>query len=333
MRSLGTVGNEPVTAVIQMDNRFCGIMPTNASAADSSTSVTPGVRFCRPVISGSSDATYWMRSLAINALWAARWGYLHLTYCAHECPHQDSGEARHVVWCKIVALAHAMARLPQDAMVLYLDSDAWWDAADLSLPALLHWQASTSILMFACNWPYLACRAHGRRGCGTEWNKSLKRSPPNTGVVLARNTVRARALLQLWWNTPSMVDATDVVGCPEQQALWHLMSASKDFRQDVGVFTNSETSPWYNSSGWLACMQTNMAQLYQPMRPPIVQVDHFFELKSRRTRYNEMATSIPLDNATQWCSSYVRLSEASSTHIGLGGPLLKSATCVNRSAG
>ena len=315
------------TAILQMDNRFCGIQSkdVNRNMTQPSTSWLP---FCRQVQSQPADATYWHRSLAINAQWAASWGYIHLTYCARACPHLD-GEPRHVTWCKIVAVMHAMRTLPAESTILYLDSDVYWNMTSVSLPEMLQWTPPASPLVFGCNYPYAACRGRSRtKECGTEWNRGLKRAPPNSGIMIVRNNARAREMLYTWWNTPSLVDSTNVKYCPEQASLWDIMVRHADFRRDVDVIKTNHTGPWPNapSTGWFDCLVTNMIPKKLPS--PIVQVDHFYSAHGS-SRFSVMSDSVTLENSSTWCSNYVILEDNASIDVGLRGPFLRNHTCRN----
>jgi len=111
------------TAVVQSDSRFCDHQSLKPTWSKNGTS--PRQRYLG---SQRAAAEFWWKAAQLNALWAHHHGYAHLCYCVRRCaatklgpasstqlvPREAAGEThlgkdeRHVSWCKLLALLHAL---------------------------------------------------------------------------------------------------------------------------------------------------------------------------------------------------------------------------------
>ena len=252
----------PLT-VVQADSRFCQHGERAQTLGD-----------------GSSRLHYWWESARANALWAARHGYLHTLYCLDEsCEHEVAGNL-YAAWCKLRALQDVLSNrvtnsnrdAPQGAllsigMVLFLDSDAFWHRPDMPIERLLgqyvpagDWAArgaDASSIFFGCNLPWKG-EDRGKR----RWNATLtnaERGPPNTGVMLLRNTASAREALRAWWSVPATTPQWNRNFAWEQSALWELWARQPGFARRMRVLHDERRNE---------CMRT-----MDPQHPsPIVHV-------------------------------------------------------------
>ena len=129
--------------------------------------------------------TYW-----INSQFAARHGYALRFYQLQQsgCVHPRWG-SRHASYCKLAAVADAVSSGHFD-MVVYLDSDAFWEHTKLSLPAMLH--------TYGGAWPSLRAPL-----AFFGWDSPYTLGP-NAGVfVLDSHAPETRELLSVWWNVYS----------------------------------------------------------------------------------------------------------------------------------
>ena len=217
-------------AIVQSDSRFC----------DPEAATATGVR----------TLPYWWRSVMLNAQWAHRQGYSHLTYCIKACAAastastQTSVAALAAAWCKIPAISDAL-QTRQYKTVLYLDSDAFWNRTDSGLQALgrYMWPGDWSSaadgggsFFFGCNLPW-AGEDRGRR----QWNwtaENAARGPPNTGVMLIRRNAASLATLTEWWRAPFVMPRWNQRHQWEQSVLWQLWHTQPGFATPLRVLSD-----------------------------------------------------------------------------------------------
>ena len=229
--SIGRVG------VVMYDGRFCP-----ANVASSST------RVCGTSVHATA---FWWVTAAANHLWARRNGYRLLLYCIPTCRHPNSGERRAPQWCKLVAIAHALALdRPRYDTLVYLDTDAYWKAPTLGVvdglvrpfaPELLRASpasakvqadagagaAAAPCIFFGCNSPW--------DFCGVRWRfdaPHAESGSAGTGLILLRNEKRTMTLLREWWHArngwarPQNIRRAGT--CSDQAVLWRLWSSRPD---------------------------------------------------------------------------------------------------------
>ena len=263
-------------------------------------------RFCRHEDAtrthgaGNGRLHYWWESARSNALWAARHGYAHRLYCMEEpCEHERAGRL-YTAWCKLRALQNAIASRSEGAMaafVLFLDSDAFWQRAELRLEAFMRqyvpaadWADSPSIF-FGCNLPWNG-EDRGRR----QWNASLingERGPPNTGVMLLSSTASTREALRSWWASAATTPQWNHKFAWEQSALWELWKRRPDFARRVRVLHDERRGE---------CMRT-----MDPRHPsPIAHVSGGMQpLERREARLD--ALGLRLNGSHAWSTCLTRL--------------------------
>lgn len=167
-------------------------------------------RLCTPPDNMTAPRGYWWKTVQINSMWAAVHGYSHLSYCIPRCRHATASKDAPLspAWCKLLAIQDALLWNRWD-VVMYLDSDAFWNHTHLGLDALdAHtwpedWHTAGGAgasLFFGCNLPY-AAEDFGRRRWNTSWTNG-ERGPANTGVIVARNSLGAHLALARWWAVP-----------------------------------------------------------------------------------------------------------------------------------
>lgn len=154
----------------------------------------------------TDDGAYWWASVIANGRWAEAHGYVHLVYCfVRGCSHPGLREQRHVAFCKILAILDALRA--GHSPLLYLDSDAFVREPGLRLNELtsgltpaanvrLSTPHGAGHVLFGGNEPYAG------RGL---WSTRATRTcaPPNTALLVVRNTAEATAALKVWWDTPA----------------------------------------------------------------------------------------------------------------------------------
>ena len=191
-----------------------GLTETEGLALGSVGIVQSDSRYCNPEHDtlGIRAWPYWWYSVAMNAQWAWQKGYEHLTYCITVCTAADSSSSSTAVlamaWCKIPVIADVLQQRRHDT-ILYLDSDAFWNRTSAGMEALglFFWPGDWRLdphgggsIYFGCNLPW-AGEDRGRR----QWNHSWEngdRGPPNTGVILIRNSAASLATFASWWRAP-----------------------------------------------------------------------------------------------------------------------------------
>lgn len=149
-------------------------------------------------------------------------------------------------------------------MVLFLDSDAFWRESAVTFDQLLHqyvpapdWAArgrDAASIFFGCNLPYKS-EDRGKR----RWNSSLinaERGPPNTGVMVLRNTASVRDQLRTWWATAATTPQWNFKHAWEQSALWHLWARQPEFARGVRVLHDEQRN---------ACMRTMDPHFWSPI--------------------------------------------------------------------
>ncbi|KAL1507361.1 hypothetical protein AB1Y20_008207 [Prymnesium parvum] len=150
----------------------------------------------------------------LNFKYACRHGYQLLFYklagtdcagklCVAGCVHPLWGE-RHPSYCKLAAIAAALGRGHE--YVVYIDSDAFFQSTERSLPQLLEAYGGRATpaadAFFGWDWPYTL--------------------GPNMGFIVLRNTELGRRLVWAWWHAYSAQFATKHPY--EQQTLhWDIM--------------------------------------------------------------------------------------------------------------
>lgn len=185
----------------------------------------------------------------MNAQWARRQGYEHLTYCISQCTatYGDGSftAALASAWCKLPVLADVLQTKLHDT-VLYLDSDAFWNGTQKSgLEALgrfmwpgdwLDSNAGGGSIFFGCNLPWNG-EDRGRR----QWNRSWvngNRGPANTGAMLLRRDAAALATLTEWWRTPFSMPRWNQKHQWEQSALWEIWRTKPSFASALRVLSD-----------------------------------------------------------------------------------------------
>ena len=179
-------------------------------------------RMCEPPSNTTASHNYWWVTAQINARWAEAHGYDHLTYCYERClraPDVDVSAA----WCKLLALRDALRWNRWDTL-LYLDSDAFWNAPSgiAALDAYIGAadEPERAGVLFGCNLPY-ASEDRGRVRWGKSWLNG-ERGPANTGVMIIRNVAAAHYALSAWWNATYEMPHWNTRFAWEQSALWAL---------------------------------------------------------------------------------------------------------------
>lgn len=172
----------------------------------------------------TDDGAYWWASVIANGRWARAHGYEHYVYCfVRGCSH-SSGEERHVAYCKIVAIIDALGR--GVSPLLYLDTDAFVQQPSLTLEELTRSVLADHTpyagrfaghIFFGGNAPYA-----GQGHWSTRGTHSC--APPNTAVILIRNTPTAAATLREWWD--SRAGKWAFTHSWEQRQLWELWRAT-----------------------------------------------------------------------------------------------------------
>ena len=207
-------------------------------------------RYCDPIDSelGVRSWPYWWSSVMLNAQWARRHGYQHLTYCVLRCLATDGHGYAQVdlapAWCKIPVLADVLQSKLHDS-ILYLDSDAFWNSSR-SMAALQRyvwagdWNGDAAgSVFFGCNLPWNG-EDRGRR----QWNRSWEngsRGPPNTGVMLLRGNARSLATLTAWWRAPFTMPRWNERHQWEQSALWEMWHTVPRFATPLRVLSDPTT--------------------------------------------------------------------------------------------
>ena len=244
-------------SVVQADTRYCELDQDQFRSGLTPLGGDPSGRL-----------KYWWESARANALWAMRYGYLHRLYCLEEaCKHEAAGHL-FVAWCKLRALQHAIgggelsahgrlqtssqesdssgstAQAAQAGLVLFLDSDAFWQRPDRGFDIVLQryipqadWSAHGPDqvgVFFGCNLPWNG-EDRGRR----QWNATTtlngERGPPGTGVMLLLQTPVARGLLSEWWGVATWNPKWNRRFAWEQSALWELWAQKRPAAQRMRV--------------------------------------------------------------------------------------------------
>ena len=244
-------------SVVQADTRYCELDQDQFRSGLTPLGGDPSGRL-----------KYWWESARANALWAMRYGYLHRLYCLEEaCKHEAAGHL-FVAWCKLRALQHAIgggelsahgrlqtssqesdssgstAQAAQAGLVLFLDSDAFWQRPDRGFDIVLQryipqadWSAHGPDqvgIFFGCNLPWNG-EDRGRR----QWNATTtlngERGPPGTGVMLLLQTPAARGLLSEWWGVATWYPKWNRMFAWEQSALWELWARRRTAAQRMRV--------------------------------------------------------------------------------------------------
>ena len=129
--------------------------------------------------------SYAQFAFEINRRYACRHGLdlLYLRMRGTVCHHLLLGE-RHPSYCKLIAVAEALARGYE--LVAFFDSDAFFQNASVSLPRVLR--------AFAGN-------------ASATWDAAFASDRPNSfgpngGVHFWRNTPATQRLLRIWWHLP-----------------------------------------------------------------------------------------------------------------------------------
>ena len=141
----------------------------------------------------------------INSQFAARHGYELFFYQLKQsgCLHPRWG-ARHASYCKLTAVADAVSTGRFD-LVVYLDSDAFWEETALDLPTMLS--------SYGGGLPALASFG---------WDSPYTLGPNAGFFVLDARSAGTRDLLRIWWNVHS--GQYGLEHSYEQHALqWQLM--------------------------------------------------------------------------------------------------------------
>mmetsp|Transcript_62882 Transcript_62882/g.124202 ORF Transcript_62882/g.124202 Transcript_62882/m.124202 type:complete len:317 (-) Transcript_62882:599-1549(-) len=294
-------------AVVQSDSRFCRVEDTLV------------------------DLPYWWRSVRMNAQWAYRQGYTHLTYCVPHCTTSRSSTIQVSVlsaaWCKLPTLMTVLRTHRYDT-VLYLDSDAFWNITGKSLRSLGHfmwpgdWSDTSSTensagsIFFGCNLPW-AGEDRGRR----QWNRSWingARGPPNTGVMLLRCDDRAMTTLSDWWHAPLYIPRWNQKHQWEQSALWQLWHTRAGFAEPLRVLSDPASGD---------CMRT----MDRSVTAPIVHVPGGGRLALKQR--NEVFRAADADEQAQnapWTTWLIRLDlNASVTDETQCGQRLTARTYLN----
>jgi hypothetical protein len=259
--------------IVQYDNRYC--LP----AADNSSNTTEllgpnATQRCGVKVetSGSATDNYWWISAAINAAWARTHGYDHLLYCASNCYHPDSGEKRSPQWCKVIAIALALQRVPRYAHVLFLDSDAYWKNHQDSISHgmirrfALDWNTEHAAMYFASNSPW--------DSCGLEWNFRAPNAALGsacTAIILMQNTPSTLGLLRQWWHARNGLAGRYAKRrpgqCSDQATLWKMWADRPDLAQEMRILgtkpppnsaspkSSSRTRWTMNAAGYTATLQ------------------------------------------------------------------------------
>lgn len=145
----------------------------------------------RPIEKNLLTALYPSLSAVVQYLYAARHNYMYLYYRFPVCWHSRKGYLS-PTWCKVLAVYHAMLTLPENSMVVYIDSDAiiqlhsmpfdifLENATSLASPHL--GPLNTASIIFSDNWPF----------------DDVDEVCPGFFIVV--NNVLSRHILQRWWN-------------------------------------------------------------------------------------------------------------------------------------
>lgn len=156
---------------------------------------------------------------------------------------------------RVVVIADAL-KLGYDT-VLYFDTDAYWKEPSISISAGLispwvpEWLESLSVhngtaarrvfhpavhLYFGCCSPWDVC--------GVAWNFSAVHArvgSASTGVILVRNTRRARHLLREWWHSRNgwahPNHKRTARSCSDQAVLWRMWSNRPDLGHSMRVMS------------------------------------------------------------------------------------------------
>ena len=206
----------------------------------------------RPPVTKSQHPQYPQLAFELNRRYACRHGHdlLYLQMRGRTCRHPDLGE-RHPSYCKLTAVAEALARGYE--VVAFLDSDAYFRNASLSLPQLLTAFENRSLTL-------------GSSEMGlSQWDVSFASdepysSGPNAGVQFWRNTPSARRLLQAWWNLPGGTYHSEHDF--EQHALQWAMMHLHVFRPRISTLGLQAMATELDARGW---------PLY---KHPIAHIDH-----------------------------------------------------------
>ena len=339
-------------AVIQLDNRYCStasnrtVHATIALTGETGSSWRNATRVCGVIVDENAAAdSFWWVTAALNAAWARVHGYAFFLYCVPNCLHADSGEQRAVRWCKVVALADAMAR--GHDIVLYLDTDAAWKVPAVSLDdGLLNaawgnqwltnsfdewwpnpnkprhsdharwWPRSSNsssrrpvFMQFGCNSPW--------DRCGVPWNFSAvhaSEGSATTGVILARNSLPARQLLREWWHARNGLAAPHErrrkMSCSDQAVLWRMWTARPDLAAAMRVLSNDR----YRHGGCMGAVSNLMHQ----RKSPIQHLTSFSPAHRKTGFASSWRKHAPTWHSADWCFIRVDLdaAAASSTYFG-----------------
>ena len=255
-------------AVVTSDNRFCRPIAGTNSTATNVSEARDASKLCGVPIDAAGPA-YWWLTAALNWRWARTQQYDLLLYCVEApCKHPDSGEERSPQWCKLLAIADALA-LGRYESILYLDSDAYWKDPLKSLADGLVREYAPEYAAAAAppNQPvsaYFGCNSPLNQ-CGYTWKfeaPNAKHGSANSGVVLMRNGARTHAMLSEWWHArngfarPNHVRRPGV--CSDQAVLWRLWSERPDLSASMRIM----------GKGRRACLPVvgpRRAQRFSPM--------------------------------------------------------------------
>ena len=305
-------------AIVGSDNRYCGLNNNRTAGVVTSFGGGHG-RKVSQVCGVQVDATadFWWISAALNAAWAHTYGYDHLLYCVTACAHVDSGELRWTAWCKVVIMADA---LEQYDSLLFMDSDAYWKQPNMSITAglikpftgatwIAHEKLAASQAVpaayFGCNSPW--------EDCGYKWNSSAVNAgngSANSGVVLLRNTPRARLILREWWhasNGRAKQHAWRRPGsCSDQAGLWRLWSARPDLAASMRVFRDEDIPATVHTKERRARCMRVVATAKNQKRSPI---QHFTSISPsyRKRKFVDAWQRGAASHPASWCVLRIEL--------------------------
>ena len=240
-------------AVVTSDDRFCAPIEGTNQTTTGISAAREASRLCGVPIRQQWWPAYWWLTAALNWQWARTQQYDLLLYCVDApCKHPDSGEERSPQWCKLLAIADALALGRYDA-IFYLDSDAYWKdpiksladglvrefAPDMATPIATNAAAAASSSQpasayFGCNSPLNVC--------GFKWNfkaPNARYGSANSGVVLMRSGKETNAILWEWWHArngaakPNHLRKPGV--CSDQAVLWRLWSDRPDLAASMRI--------------------------------------------------------------------------------------------------
>lgn len=292
-------------AVVTSDNRFCRPIAGTNSTAVNVTEGRDASKLCGVPITPAGPA-YWWLTAALNFQWVRVQHYDLLLYCVEApCKHPDSGEERSPQWCKLLAIADALALGHYDS-ILYLDSDAYWkDPVKGLTEGLVRDFAPEYSLSDATASPpvsaYFGCNSPLNH-CGVRWDFKAPYaniSSANSGVVLMHNGPHTHAILSEWWHArngyarPNHVRRPGI--CSDQAVLWRLWSTRPDLAASMRIM----------GKGRKACMRVvgpRRAQRYSPIAH-ITSISPRYRNKS----FNEAWVAASERHDPGWCADLIRI--------------------------